>query len=99
MLYIIKGVDRPQSLEARLAARPAHLERLQALKQAGRLLLAGPVPAIDSEDPGAAGYTGSLIIAEFDTRAEAQQWAQADPYVTTGVFVSVTVEPFRRVLP
>jgi uncharacterized protein len=99
MMYVIKGTDRENSLPARLATRAAHLERLHELKRAGRLLLAGPLPAIDSDDPGAAGYTGSLIVAEFSSRADAEHWAQADPYMTAGVYASVTVEPFRRVLP
>lgn len=99
MFYAIVGQDVSDSLERRLAARPAHLERLHALQQAGRLLLAGPFPAIDSSDPGAAGFTGSLIVAEFDTLAAAQAWADADPYVTTGVYASVSVKPFKKVLP
>lgn len=99
MFYAITGTDVPGSLDKRLAARPAHLERLHALKNAGRLLLAGPFPAIDSEDPGSAGFTGSLIVAEFASLAEAQQWADADPYVAAGVYQSVTVKPFRKVLP
>lgn len=99
MLYAITGTDVSGSLDKRLAARPTHLERLQALKNAGRLLLAGPFPAIDSEDPGNAGFTGSLIVAEFASLAEAQQWADADPYVAAGVYQSVTVKPFRKVLP
>ncbi|HEX9810763.1 MAG TPA: YciI family protein [Burkholderiales bacterium] len=99
MYYVIKGTDRPESLEQRLTERPQHLRRLQALQQEGRLLLAGPLPAIDCEDPGPAGFTGSLIVAEFDSLEDAENWAQADPYVTAGVYRSVTVEPFRRVLP
>jgi uncharacterized protein YciI len=99
MFYAIVGQDVPDSLNLRLAARPAHLERLHALQQAGRLLLAGPFPAIDSNDPGAAGFSGSLIIAEFDTQADAQSWADADPYVVAGVFASVSVRPFKKVLP
>jgi uncharacterized protein YciI len=99
MYYVIKGTDRPESLEQRLSERPQHLRRLQALQQEGRLLLAGPLPAIDCEDPGPAGFTGSLIVAEFDSLEDAENWAQADPYVTAGVYRSVTVEPFRRVLP
>jgi uncharacterized protein len=97
--YVIKGTDRENSLNQRLAARPAHVERLQELKRAGRLLLAGPLPAIDCEDPGAAGFTGSLIVAEFPSLGEAECWAKADPYVTSGVYAAVSVEPFRRVLP
>jgi uncharacterized protein YciI len=99
MLYAIVGQDVPNSLNLRLAARPAHLERLHALQQAGRLLLAGPFPAIDSNDPGAAGFSGSLIVAEFDTLADARSWADADPYVAAGVYASVSVKPFKKVLP
>jgi len=99
MWYAIVGQDVPDSLNQRLAARPAHVERLHALQQAGRLLLAGPFPAIDSPDPGAAGFTGSLIIAEFASLADAQAWANADPYAATGVYGSVSVKPFRKTLP
>ena len=99
MLYAIAGQDVPDSLNQRLAARPAHLERLHALQQSGHLLLAGPFPAIDSNDPGTAGFTGSLIVAEFDTLAAAQVWADADPYVAAGVYASVSVKPFKKVLP
>lgn len=99
MYYVIKAADRPQSLEQRGTTGPDHLRRLQVLQQQGRLLLAGPLPAIDSEDPGPAGFTGSLIVAEFDSLDAAKDWAQADPYVTAGVYESVTVEPFRKVLP
>lgn len=99
MLYAIVGQDVPNSLAKRLAARPAHLERLQALQAAGRLLLAGPFPAIDGNDPGAAGFTGSLIVAEFDTLAAAQAWADTDPYVRAGVYSSVSVKPFKKVFP
>jgi len=99
MLYAIIGDDAPGSLEKRLAARPAHLERLKALQDAGRLILAGPCPAIDSPDPGPAGFAGSLIVAEFDSLADAQAWAAADPYVSEGVFARTTVRPFRKVLP
>ena len=99
MFYAIVGQDVSDSLDRRLAARPAHLERLQALQQAGRLLLAGPFPAIDSNDPGAAGFSGSLIVAEFDTLADAQAWADADPYVTAGVYAGVSVKPFKKVFP
>ncbi|MBS3934684.1 MAG: YciI family protein [Sulfuritalea sp.] len=98
MLYLILGADAPDSLERRLAARPAHLERLQALFAAGRLVLAGPCPAIDSPDPGPAGFSGSLIVAEFPSLDEARAWADADPYVAAGVFASVSVKPFRKVL-
>ena len=99
MFYAIIGTDVPDSLEKRLQARPAHLERLRALKNAGRLLLAGPFPAIDSEDPGSAGFSGSLIVAEFVSLAAARQWADADPYIAAGVYQSVIVKPFRKVLP
>ena len=99
MWYAIVGEDKPGTLEQRLAARPAHLERLQALQKVGRLLVAGPFPAIDSIDPGPAGFTGSLIVAEFATLADAQAWADADPYVAAGVYARVSVKPFRKVLP
>ncbi|MGK2952853.1 MAG: YciI family protein [Thiobacillus sp.] len=99
MLYAIVGQDVPDSLNQRLAARPAHLERLHALQQAGRLLLAGPFPNIDSNDPGSAGFSGSLIVAEFDTLADAQAWADADPYVAARVYASVNVKPFKKVFP
>ncbi|WP_374605419.1 YciI family protein [Niveibacterium sp.] len=99
MLYALMGEDTPNSLDKRLAARPAHLARLQALADAGRLLLAGPMPAIDSPDPGPAGFVGSLIVAEFASQAEAEAWMVQDPYVTDGVFASTVVRPFKRVLP
>lgn len=99
MLYAIIASDVANSLEARLAARPAHLERLHALKDAGRLVLAGPHPAIDSNDPGSAGFSGSLIVAEFESLAAAQSWADADPYRAAGVYASVLVKPFKQVLP
>ena len=99
MFYALVGQDVPDSLERRLAARPAHLQRLQALQQAGRLLLAGPFPNIDSNDPGTAGFSGSLIVAEFATLADAQAWADADPYVAAGVYDSVSVKPFKKVFP
>lgn len=99
MWYMILGTDREHSLDARLAARPAHVARLQALADAGRLKLAGPLPALDSEDPGPAGFTGSLIVAQFASLAEARAWADADPYLATGVYVRVDVRPFRPVLP
>lgn len=99
MLYAITGLDVADSLAQRLAARPAHLERLQALQAEGRLILAGPFPAVDSNDPGAAGFSGSLIVAEFASLQAAQSWADADPYVAAGVYASVTVKPFRKVLP
>ena len=99
MLYAILSEDHPESLPLRRQARPAHLERLQALQADGRLLLAGPHPAIDSEDPGAAGFSGSLIVAQFDSLADAQAWADADPYVAAGVYARVTVKPFRKTFP
>jgi uncharacterized protein YciI len=99
MFYAIVGQDVSGSLDRRLAARPAHLDRLHALQEAGRLLLAGPFPAIDSNDPGAAGFSGSLIVAEFDTLATAQAWADADPYVAAGVYASVSVKPFKKTFP
>lgn len=99
MLYSIIGEDTPNSLSKRLAARPAHLARLQALQDEGRLVIAGPNPAIDSEDPGENGYTGSLIVAEFPSLAAAQTWANADPYLEAGVYRDVIVKPFKLVLP
>ncbi|MBD3619149.1 MAG: YciI family protein [Chromatiales bacterium] len=99
MLYAIIGEDVEDSLEKRLSVRPAHLERLEALKAEGRLLVAGPNPAVDSSDPGEAGFTGSVIIAEFDSLREAQNWADADPYIEAGVYRQVTVKPFKKVLP
>ena len=99
MYYAIISEDAANSLELRLAARPAHLARLQQLKDEGRLLLAGPHPAIDNEDPGNAGFTGSLVIAQFDDLDAARQWADADPYVTGGVYQRVQVKPFKKVLP
>lgn len=99
MLYAILGRDAPNSLDRRLAVRPAHLERLNAMLAEGRLILAGPLPAIDSVDPGSAGFQGSLMVVEFATLEEATTWANADPYVTAGVFTAVEVFPFRKVLP
>lgn len=99
MLYAIIAEDVPNSLDKRTANRPAHLERLQALQAEGRLLLAGPFPTIDSTDPGPAGYSGSLIVAEFASLEQAQAWAQADPFLLNGVYHSVTVKPFRKTLP
>lgn len=99
MWYAIKGTDRADALAARLQARPAHLARLQELAAAGRLKLAGPLPAIDAEDPGPAGFTGSLVVAEFADLAAARAWAQADPYLEAGVYSQVDVWPFRQVLP
>lgn len=99
MWYAIYALDHADSLQSRKAARPAHLDRLNQLRDAGRLLLAGPFPAIDAEDPGPAGYSGSLIVAEFSDLAAAQGWADADPYVAAGVYREVSVRPFRKVLP
>ena len=99
MLYAIFSEDVPESLPLRLQARPAHLERLQGLRAEGRLVLAGPHPALDTEDPGAAGFTGSLVVAEFPSLEAARAWADADPYVSAGVYERVTVKPFRSVLP
>ncbi|WP_304638799.1 YciI family protein [Pseudomonas sp.] len=99
MLYAIMGTDVSDSLTRRLEARPEHVTRLKQLQAAGRLVLAGPHPAIDCEDPGEAGFSGSLIIAEFDSLASAQAWADADPYVSAGVYDRVIVKPFKRVLP
>ncbi|MEX0374476.1 YciI family protein [Spiribacter pallidus] len=99
MYYAIISEDVADSLAARQSARPAHLARLEALREAGRLLLAGPHPAIDAEDPGPAGFTGSLVVAAFESLEAAQAWADADPYVEAGVYDRVTVKPFKRVLP
>ena len=99
MLYAIIGRDVPGTLEQRLAARPAHLERLNALLAEGRLVLAGPLPAIDSPDPGPAGFQGSLVVAEFAALEEARAWADADPYMAAGVYAAVEIYPFRKVLP
>jgi len=99
MYYAIIGEDVPNSAEKRLASRPAHIARLNHLQEEGRLLLAGPFPAIDSIDPGPAGMSGSLIVAEFTSLQEAQVWAEADAYMTEGVFSRVTVKPFRKTLP
>ncbi len=99
MWYAIEGHDGDDVLERRKQARGDHLARLQALQQAGRLLLAGPCPAIDAEDPGPAGFTGSIVIAQFDSLVEARLWADADPYVAAGVYARVDVRPFRPVLP
>lgn len=99
MLYAIIGEDRPDSLADRLASRPAHLDRLKALQEQGRLILAGPFPAIDSSDPGPAGFSGSMIVAKFPSLADAQSWADADPYVAAGVYAKVTVKPFKKVFP
>lgn len=98
-MYAIIAEDVEGSLEQRLQARPAHLERLKALQQEGRLLLAGPHPAIDAEDPGPAGFSGSLVVAEFASLDDARAWADADPYVAAGVYRNVIVKPFKKVLP
>ncbi len=97
LFYVIQGTDVPDSLDRRLSTRPAHLARLQALRDEGRLLLAGPFPAIDSADPGPAGFSGSLIVAAFESLDDARAWADADPYVAAGVYAGVTVKPFKRV--
>lgn len=99
MYYAIISEDIEQSLSKRKLARPEHLARLEQLKDQGRLLIAGPHPRIDSEDPGEAGFSGSLIIAEFDSLMEAKVWADEDPYVTAGVYTKVTIKPFKKVLP
>jgi hypothetical protein len=99
MFYAIISEDVANSLENRLQARPAHLERLQILKEQGRLLIAGPHPAIDSEDPGPAGFSGSLVVAEFESLEQAQAWADVDPYIAAGVYAKVSVKPFKKVLP
>jgi uncharacterized protein len=99
MLFAIVSNDVENSLPLRKSARPAHLQRLEALKAEGRLVLAGPNPAIEADDPGEAGFTGSIVIAEFASLADAQAWADADPYVAAGVYASVSVKPFKKVLP
>jgi len=99
MFYLIYGEDVPNSLAQRKVSRPAHLARIQALQDQGKLLLAGPCPAIDGADPGPAGFTGSLIVAEFPSLESAQEWAAADPYLSEGVYAKVTVKPFKKVLP
>ncbi|HET6805622.1 MAG TPA: YciI family protein [Frateuria sp.] len=99
MWFAIVGTDVPDSLDKRRHARPAHLARLEQLQAEGRLLLAGPFPAIECDDPGPAGFTGSLIIAEFPSQADARRWADADPYVAAGVYAAVEVKPFRKTLP
>lgn len=99
MYYSIVSQDIDNSLSLRKTARPAHIARLNALKDAGRLLLAGPNPAVDSEDPGEAGFTGSVVIAEFPSLEDAQNWADSDPYIEAGVYASVSVKPFKKVLP
>ena len=99
VLYAIISEDVEDSSGKRMAARPAHLKRLQALQDEGRLVLAGPHPAIDSDNPGEAGFTGSLVVAEFDNLQAAQQWADSDPYNDAGVYAKVTVKPFKKVFP
>lgn len=99
MLYSIVGIDHENSLQARLKVRPEHVKRLQELQDQGKLVLAGPNPLIDSEDPGTTGFSGSLIVAEFDRLETAQTWADADPYVLAGVYANVTVKPFKQVFP
>ncbi len=99
MLYAIFGNDVADSLEKRTAARPAHVARLQALQNEGRLLLAGPFPAVDAADPGPAGFTGSLIVADFASLEAAQEWAAADPYIAAGVYAQIAVRPFKKVFP
>ena len=99
MLYVIVSQDNEGSLPLRKTARPEHLARLETLKSEGRLVLAGPCPAIDASDPGEAGFTGSVIVAEFSSLDAAQQWADEDPYVAAGVYASVSVKPFRQTLP
>lgn len=99
MLYSIVGRDVEHSLQQRVAARPAHLARLQVLQDQGRLILAGPFPAVDALDPGAAGFTGSLIVAEFASLQAAKDWADADPYVAAGVYAEVQIKPFKKVFP
>ncbi len=99
MLYAIIAEDIKNSLQDRLAARPKHLERLTALQNQGRLIIAGPHPAIDSDNPGEAGFTGSLVVAEFESLEQAKAWADADPYVAAGVYANVTIKPFKKVFP
>jgi uncharacterized protein YciI len=99
MLYVIVAQDTSDSLEKRLATRGEHLARLNLLNEQGRLVIAGPNPAVDSEDPGSAGFSGSVIIAQFESQAQAEQWASEDPYIKAGVYASVSVKPFKKVLP
>ena len=99
MLYALISQDAAGTLEKRLATRPEHLKRLEQLRDEGRLILAGPHPAIDSDDPGPAGFTGSLVVAEFDSLEDARRWANADPYLAAGVYEQTTVKPFKKVLP
>ncbi len=99
MFYMIYSQDNPNSLALRLAHRPAHLARLEQLNSEGRLLLAGPLPAVDSENPGDAGFSGSLVVASFASLEAAQQWASLDPFILQGVYAQITVKPFKKVLP
>jgi len=99
MLYSIVGIDKENSLAARMSVRAAHIARLNELRDAGRLIIAGPNPAIDCDDPGDAGFTGSIIVAEFDSLQAAKDWADADPYIESGAYASVSVKPFKKVLP
>ncbi|QOC23972.1 YciI family protein [Wenzhouxiangella sp. AB-CW3] len=99
MMYMILGRESESGLERRRASREAHLARLKALRDEGRLLLAGPLPSIDAEDPGPAGFAGSLVVAEFDSLADARDWAESDPYVQSGAWQGVEVQPFKAVLP
>ena len=99
MYYVLQGFDAPGTLDTRMASRPAHLERLEALRDEGRLLVAGPLPAIDSPDPGPAGFVGSLVIAEFASQTDAEAWLANDPYVAEGVFAKTAVYPYKKVLP
>ena len=99
MLYSIVGIDNENSLAARISVRAEHVARLNELRDAGRLIIAGPNPAIDSDDPGDAGFSGSIIIAEFDSLQAAQAWADVDPYIESGAYASVSVKPFKKVLP
>ncbi|WP_455379865.1 YciI family protein [Acidihalobacter prosperus] len=99
MLYIIIAYDHPDSLQKRSSARPAHVARLQTLQNQGRLVIAGPMPAIDNDDPGPAGYIGSALIVDFDTLEDARAWAESDPYVAAGVYARIEVHPFRQTFP
>jgi uncharacterized protein YciI len=99
MLFAIVSQDVENSLPLRKQARPAHIARLEALKEEGRLVLAGPNPAVESDDPGESGFTGSVVIAEFNSLTDAQSWADADPYIDAGVYASVSVKPFKKALP
>jgi hypothetical protein len=99
MLYALISQDAADTLEKRMAARPEHVKRLEQLRDEGRLILAGPHPAIDCDDPGPAGFTGSLVVAEFDSLEDARHWANADPYLAAGVYEQLTVKPFKKVLP